>query len=122
MRKRPKLIFLIISLMVIAQMAHAEWKTVKMNVSAYCPCKKCCGEFSDGHTATGYKITKGDRFVAAPRTYSFGTRMVIAGYNRGNPVIVRDRGGAIKGNKLDLYFDTHQEALNWGVKILEVKL
>ena len=97
-------------------------QSVRMNVSAYCPCSKCCGAYSDGYTATGYKIKPGDRFVAAPKTYPFGTKMIIPGYNDGKPVIVRDRGGAIKGNKLDLYFDTHQEALNWGRKPINVEI
>ena len=30
--------------------------------------------------------------------------------------VVEDRGGAIKDNRLDRFFNTHQEALNWGVK------
>ena len=97
-------------------------QSVRMNVSAYCPCPKCCGAYSDGYTATNYKIKQGDRFVAAPKNYPFGTKMVIKGYNGGKPVIVRDRGGAIKGNKLDLYFDTHQQALEWGRKHIIVEI
>jgi len=93
---------------------------IRMNVSAYCPCSKCCGEYADGMTACGYKISKGDRFVAAPKEYPFGTEMIIPGYNGGKAVKVLDRGGAIKGNKLDLYFDTHQEALQWGRQYLDV--
>ena len=48
--------------------------------------------------------------------------MVITGYGNGQPVKVLDRGGAIKGNKLDLFFGTHKEALKWGVKYLDVKV
>jgi 3D (Asp-Asp-Asp) domain-containing protein len=48
--------------------------------------------------------------------------MVIEGYNNGKPVKVLDRGGAIKGNKLDAFFHTHQEALEWGVRYLDVKV
>ena len=95
-------------------------KIVFMNVSAYCPCPKCCEQYSDGITANGYRIQKNDKFVAAPSIYPFGTIMKIPGYNNNLPVIVRDRGGAIKDNKLDLYFDTHQEALNWGRKHISV--
>ena len=88
-------------------------------VTAYCPCSKCCGKWSDGITASGHIIKTGDKFVAAPPGYSFGTMVEIPGYGK---VPVLDRGGAIKGNKLDVYFDTHQEALVWGIKNLKVKI
>jgi 3D (Asp-Asp-Asp) domain-containing protein len=99
-----------------------EWQTVQMRVTAYCPCPKCCGRYSDGETACGHKIRPGDAFVAADRKYPFGAEMVIAGYQNGQPVKVLDRGGAIRGNRLDVFFHTHEEALEWGVKHLDVKI
>ena len=102
--------------------AGGEWESVQMRVTAYCPCPKCCGKYSDGITACGHKIRPGDTFVAADRRYSFGTEMVIPGYGNSQPVQVLDRGGAIKGNRLDVFFATHQEALEWGVRYLDVKV
>lgn len=102
--------------------AGDEWKSIQMRVTAYCPCRKCCGKYSDGITACGYKIQPGDTFVAADRRYPFGTKMLIPGYSNNQPVQVLDRGSAIKGNRLDVFFATHQEALEWGVKYLEVKV
>ena len=99
-----------------------EWESIEMRVTAYCPCPKCCGEYSDGVTACGHEIQPGDTFVAADRRYPFGTEMLIPGYSNSQPVRVLDRGGAIKGNRLDVFFATHQEALEWGVKYLEVKV
>ena len=98
---------------------QSEYGTVLMNVSAYCPCEKCCGVFADGITASGVPAV--GYFVAAPPNYAFGTLMVIPGY-AGRPVPVLDRGGAIKGNKLDIFFPTHQEALIWGRQYLKVEL
>lgn len=89
------------------------------NVSAYCPCPKCCGQYADGITASGHKIQPGDKFVAADKRFPFGTMLDIPGYGI---VPVLDRGGAIKGNKLDVFFPTHQEALNWGRQYLKVKV
>jgi 3D (Asp-Asp-Asp) domain-containing protein len=100
----------------------SEWRTVRMRVTGYCPCSKCCGQYSDGITASGHKIKPGDTFVAADKRYSFGTDMVIAGYSKGQPVKVLDRGGAIRGNRLDAFFASHQEALEWGVRHLDVKV
>lgn len=99
-----------------------EWQTVRMRVTAYCPCEECCGEYSDGVTACGHKIQPGDVFVAADRKYAFGTEMIVAGYSNSEPVKVLDRGGAIRENRLDVFFHSHQEALNWGVKYLDVKV
>lgn len=99
-----------------------EWKTVKMTVTAYCPCSKCCGSSADGITANGHKIADGDTFVAADKKFPFGTEMVIDGYNDNYSVPVLDRGGAIKGNHIDLFFPSHQQALNWGVRSIDVKI
>jgi 3D (Asp-Asp-Asp) domain-containing protein len=99
-----------------------EWQTVRMRVTAYCPCPKCCGKYSDGQTACLHKIRPGDTFVAADKKYSFGTEMLIDGYNDGKPVKVLDRGGAINGDRLDVFFDSHKEALEWGVKYIDVKV
>ncbi|MBM9615996.1 3D domain-containing protein [Desulfobulbus rhabdoformis] len=50
--------------------------------------------------------------AADTKYYPFGTRMYVEGYGWGR---VEDRGGAIKGpNRIDLFFDSHQEALGWG--------
>lgn len=89
-------------------------------VTAYCPCEICCEEYADGITACGYKIQKGDKFVAAPKMIPFGTELIITNYNRNEPVGVLDRGGAIKVGRLDVYFDTHEEALKWGRQWVEV--
>ena len=99
-----------------------KWQTVQMYITAYCPCEKCCGEYSNGETACGHKIRPGDTFVAADKNYPFGTEMIIADYNNGEPVKVLDRGGAIRGNRLDVFFHSHKEALKWGVKYLDVKV
>ncbi len=60
-----------------------------------------------------------DGTIAADTRYNpFGTRMYIPGYGYG---VVEDRGGAIKGAKrLDLYYDSHNEALQWGRKKVKV--
>jgi 3D (Asp-Asp-Asp) domain-containing protein len=100
----------------------ASWQTVLMQVTAYCSCPKCCGKHSDGITASGHKIRHGDKFVAADKILSFGTEMIIPGYNNSQPVEVLDRGRVIRGNRLDVYFDSHKKALKWAVKYLPVKV
>lgn len=90
--------------------------TTIYKVTAYCACMKCCGK-TNGITASGTKATAG-RTIATDSRFSFGTKLSI----NGNIYIVEDRGGAIKGNKIDVYFNTHAEALAWGVKYLPVEV
>ena len=99
-----------------------KWETVRMRVTPYCACEKCCGEYADGITACGHEIVPGDAFAAADRRYSFGTEMFVPGYNKGKPIKVLDRGGAIRGDRLDVFFHTHEAALQWGVKYVDVKV
>lgn len=87
------------------------------NASAYCACMQCCGK-TNGITASGTKATAG-RTIAAPSTYAFGTKIEIAGMGT---YVVEDRGGAIKGNKIDIYFNTHEEALQFGRRNLQIKV
>ncbi len=85
-------------------------------VTAYCPCLKCCGK-TNGITASGTKAAP-NRTIATSKQFSFGTKLLINGIT----YTVEDRGGAIQGDKIDVYFNTHQEALRWGVKYLPVQV
>lgn len=117
------MIEIIFSLAVLSSISGgSNIETHVMRVTAYCACQRCCGPLAAGITASGRHIKKGDKLVAADKQYPFNTLMTIPGYNKGKPVKVLDRGGAIKGNKLDVYFDSHREALQWGVKTLKVKI
>jgi 3D (Asp-Asp-Asp) domain-containing protein/HKD family nuclease len=86
-------------------------------ITGYCSCSICCGKSASGYTSSGTKATSG-RTIAASSQFSFGTQLSI----NGNTYTVEDRGGAIKGNKIDIYFDSHAQALAWGVRYLPVEL
>jgi 3D (Asp-Asp-Asp) domain-containing protein len=84
-------------------------------VTAYCPCRKCCGPTAHGVTASG---TRADHPLAAgPPEMLFGTVLDIPGYGL---VRCEDRGGAIRGRRLDVLMPTHAEALAWGVKRFKI--
>ena len=85
-------------------------------ITAYCSCAKCCGK-TNGITAMGTKAIAG-RTVAASSKFSFGTKLNINGHT----YTVEDRGGAINGNKIDIYVNSHAEALAWGVRYLPVSV
>lgn len=93
---------------------------VKLNTSAYCACEICCGK-TDGITASGRKA-KPWHTVAAGRKYPIGTIVyfpALANMPNNGWFEVEDRGGAISDEKLDIYFESHEEALKYGRKTLE---
>jgi 3D (Asp-Asp-Asp) domain-containing protein len=99
-------------------------RVLKMEVTAYCPCKKCCGKNAHGVTASGLHVThNAGLFVAADAALlPFHTKLLIPGYAKGKAVPVLDRGGAIKGNRLDVFFPTHEQALKWGRRTIDVTI
>ena len=86
-------------------------------ITAYCPCAKCCGK-SDGITATGMLARQGRTIAVDPQKISYGERVIINGHT----YTAEDCGGAIKGNRIDVYFDSHEDALEFGVQYAEVFL
>ena len=85
-------------------------------ITGYCSCSKCCGK-ATGRTSSGTIATAG-RTVAASSALPYGTKLNINGHT----YTVEDRGGAIKGNKIDIFFSSHAQALAWGVRYLPVEV
>jgi 3D (Asp-Asp-Asp) domain-containing protein len=77
--------------------------------TAYCPCVKCCGK-SDGITSTGVKAKANHTIAADPNVLPYGTE-ILCGMGE---FVVEDCGGAIRGNRIDFFFDSHEEALKFG--------
>jgi len=83
--------------------------------TAYCPCSKCCGKWASGITATGTTAEAGRTIAVDPTVIPYGSKVVLVDSRGfGHEYIAEDCGGAIKGNRVDIYFDTHDEALQFG--------
>jgi 3D (Asp-Asp-Asp) domain-containing protein len=97
---------------------------MRMLVTAYCPKSCCCGKHADGITASGHSIaTNGGNLVAADtRLLPFGSLVQVPGYDSDRIVPVLDRGGKIKGHRLDLLMSSHQQAKRWGARWLTVTI
>lgn len=97
-------------------------KVIYMTVTGYSPDERSCGEFADGKTATMYSVwTNGMNLVAAdPKVLPYWSLVSIPGYADGEIVPVLDCGGAIKGNRIDLLYPTHEIARKWGVRQVPV--
>ena len=118
MRITLTMILLCLTLVLPAHRADADWQALgTYRITGYSACVRCCGK-SDGITADGtYAPAAKERIVAAPREIPFGTRMWIDGVGE---FVVHDRGGAIRGKRLERFFHTYKEALQWGVQERQV--
>lgn len=92
-------------------------KRFTINASAYTAAADECGK-SDGITASGLKV-EANRTLACPRELPFGTKLRIDGMGEFR---CEDRGGAIKGNKIDIYMETKSEAFAFGRQNLEAEI
>lgn len=91
-----------------AEIEQIEWQMFV--ITAYCYCEKCCGK-SDGVTATGRKAKQGRTVAVDPNVIPYGSIVYIDGVG---DYIAEDCGGKIKGNRIDIYFDSHKDALEFG--------
>ena len=93
---------------------------ISAEATAYCSCTSCTGGGS-GLTASGIPVNRdpnGYSTVAVdPNVIPLGTKLYIPGYGL---AIAADTGGAIKGNKVDLFHNSHSEALSFGRQSIEV--
>lgn len=95
-------------------------KKISMKATAYTAgfesTGKKPGDKYYGITASGMKAQRGVVAVDT-KVIPFGTKLYIDGYGH---AIAGDRGGAIKGNKIDVFVDTVSEARKWGVRTVNV--
>lgn len=86
----------------------------EFTASGYCSCSKCSGGHNRTYSGT---VPKSKHTIAADiNTYPIGTKLMIDGV----VYTVEDIGSGVKGNRLDIFFDTHEEALNFGLKKVKV--
>lgn len=96
-----------------------DWRHPRVMVATgYDPGPRSCGRYASGRTATGAIARKG--VVAVDdRVIPLGAWLYIPGYGF---AVAADRGSAIKGNRIDLCFDSYQEAIRWGRRKVQVYL
>jgi 3D (Asp-Asp-Asp) domain-containing protein len=99
-----------------------EATTELYTVTAYCACKKCCGRWSGGPTASGKMPVVGVT-CAGPRSIPFGTRVRIEGVG---VRVVQDRLAKRFDNRFDVFFGSdeqaHERALRFGKRQLKVEV
>ena len=89
-----------------------------MVATAYDPCYQCNYPYYGAPSYIGLPLAKGI-IAVDPNVIPMGSRLYVEGYGEG---IAADQGGAIKGNRIDLCFATHQLALDFGMKTVKVTI
>lgn len=84
-------------------------------ISAYCNCSICCGQWAGGPTSSGTMPVAG--ITVASNTIPEGSYIMFNNHvyhveDTGNPSVL--------GSRIDLYMDSHEEALNWGLQTFPV--
>lgn len=106
--------------------AYSVTEAIKVNGKAmgnfkltfYCACSSCSGGYGAG-TATGTRCTEGRTIAVDPRVIPLGSKVYIEGFG---DFIAEDTGGAIKGNKIDIYLSDHDRCYELGVTSANVYL
>lgn len=104
-------------------------RTITVKATAYCPCVSCCGVWSEQHpsrvgtdyvqkTSSGTIPTEGRTIATDPEVIPYGTHVLINGHE----YIAEDTGSGVKGNHIDIFFSSHEAAVNWGVQTVEVSI
>lgn len=92
----------------------------KFIITAYCGenYPHICNNGDASTTATGTTPTANRTIAVDPTVIPYGTKVIIDG----KTYIAEDCGGAIKGNRIDMFFNTHEEALQYGRQTKEVTI
>lgn len=88
----------------------------EFTLTAYCPCYECCGKTEDDPF---YKVTASGAIAEAQRTIAVDPSVIPLGsrvYINDVEYYAEDTGGLITGNRIDIYFESHEEALEFGVQ------
>lgn len=94
----------------------------EFKLTAYCPCEECCGKWANNrpngiiYGAIGEELKEGYSIAVDPNVIPYKSEVIIDG----KIYRAQDCGGAIKGNRIDVYFENHDDALEFGVQHKEI--
>lgn len=89
---------------------------ITVTATAYDACVHCCNK-SDGITKSGTKAMPGQTIAVDPNIIPLGTKVYIEGLGI---YTAEDIGSAIQGNRIDIFMETHQQAIHFGSQNLKI--
>ncbi|MGI6066492.1 MAG: 3D domain-containing protein [Bacillota bacterium] len=89
---------------------------MEMTATAYDACIQCCGK-TDRITKSGTRALPGHTIAVDPKVIPLGTQVYIETLG---VFTAEDTGRAIKGRRIDIYMETHEQAFKFGIKNLKV--
>ncbi|KAB2336549.1 LysM peptidoglycan-binding domain-containing protein [Cytobacillus depressus] len=96
----------------------ASYKEITVTATAYtASCTNC-----SGITATGINLKKNPNakvISVDPKVIPLGSKVYIPGYGE---AIAADKGSSVKGNKIDVFIPSKQQAIQWGKKTVKIKV
>ena len=95
----------------------AKYKTITCKLTAYCPCRQCSGGYGT-RTATGTRCRQGRTIAVDRHRIKLGSKVIINNHT----YKAEDVGGGVKGNHIDIYFNSHRQTQKFGVKYRKVKV
>jgi len=112
------LIVILLLITYVVTFCTPEYKYYELTATAYYPGAECTYPYDDGFTAIGHVAGRGSIAIDPENgPLKFEQHVYVVGYGEG---VCNDVGSAIKGWKIDLCFDTYEEAVEWGVQLVKV--
>ncbi|WP_232783046.1 G5 and 3D domain-containing protein [Bacillus sp. BA3] len=102
----------------VTNVSSSSGKEIYVSSTAYtASCKGCSGVTSTG---VDLKSNPGAKIIAVdPSVIPLGSKVYVDGYGY---AVAADKGGAIKGNRIDVFFSSKNDAYRWGVKRVKVRV
>lgn len=102
----------------VTNVSSSSGKEIYVSSTAYtASCKGCSGVTSTG---VDLKSNPGAKIIAVdPSVIPMGSKVYVEGYGY---AVAADKGGAIKGNRIDVFFSSKDDAYRWGVKKVKIRV
>lgn len=115
-----KKLFLAMTILLTTMSTQVKAETVNMGefkLTAYCPCQEC-SEGWGRQTSTGRVARSNHTIAVDPSVIGYGAKVKIGDHI----YTAEDCGGGVCGDHIDIFFDTHEEVEEFGVRFRDVKI